>query len=142
MLMPAGNEFNGCKDVLQFKLIQAAKEKNKIQNNNFTRNVEKFSHMDDDEMDRKHMRKRIKQDDDYGNSRDYDQYVPENNAKKWSIPINDHHKEKECDFRPRMKISSHHKKTDFLPVSKNRKVLKSVRSGLSKKDYDNENVQN
>ena len=41
MLMPTGCEFNGSKDVLQFKLIQAAKERSKIHSNNIDNNYEK-----------------------------------------------------------------------------------------------------
>ena len=41
MLMPTGCEFNGSKDVLQFKLIQAAKERNIIHSNNIDNNYEK-----------------------------------------------------------------------------------------------------
>ena len=133
MLMPnGGGDFNGCSDVLQYKLIQAAKERNKNDNNTFNRRLENVTHMDEEELDVKYDKKNLKKKQGLDNDGEF--CFHNRDDRKRSNFEQSRTSQEEYDYVPSVKIASHHpkKRAESLPVSKNRRLSKSVKHAKEK----------
>ena len=149
MLMPtAGSNFNA-NDVLQFKLIKAAKERNNNQGNTISRNIEsikktpRFEENSDGNHERKKLTKNLIKDyssdeDNQQNNSDGKYYNKcyQNHVVSDKFESND----KERNYTPKVKISSSSRKrpVDSLSVLKNRKISKAVRRKQSTRSEDEE----
>ena len=96
MSMPAGHEFNGAKDVLQFRLIQAAKEKHKFHNNINANNFDKIvmknvnrMEVDEEGVDVRHVNKNALNEKlvDAGNSNDNNFHRRRNSNSRGSLVV-------------------------------------------------------
>ena len=144
----AGRNFNAS-DVLQFKLIKAAKERNNNQGNAISRNIEsikktpRFEENSDGNHERKKLAKNIIK--DYSSDEDDQQ---NNGDGKYYNKFYQNHviadkfesSDKESIYTPKIKISSSSRKrpVDSLPVLKNRKISKAVRRKESTRSEDEE----
>ena len=145
MLMPAGHEFNGAKDVLQFKLIQAAKEKHKFHNNindnNFDKVVMKNANrmdVDEEGVNVRHVNKNALKEKlvDVDNNNDNNFRRRRNSDSKGSFVVKKRIIENSDDdddpnskgFVPNIRISSCRKTKELLPVSRNKQFSKASRT--------------
>ena len=149
MLMPtAGSNFNAS-DVLQFKLIKAAKERNNNQGNTISRNIESIKKTPrfEENSDGNHERKKLKNNLIKDYSSDEDNQQNNGDGKYYNKCYQNHvaadkfeSSDKESNYTPKVKISSSSRKrpVDSLSVLKNRKISKAVRRKQSARSEDEE----
>ena len=149
MLMPtAGSNFNAS-DVLQFKLIKAAKERNNNQGNTISRNIESIKKTPrfEENSDGNHERKKLKNNLIKDYSSDEDNQQNNGDGKYYNKCYQNHvvadkfeSSDKESNYTPKVKISSSSRKrpVDSLSVLKNRKISKAVRRKQSTRSEDEE----